>query len=113
MTGLYEEVHGIVSNQMYDPGWNLTFEQPDKLNNADWWPYPAIWSVNEQRKGGRSGVVSWPQENLRISKYEPYKRSRAFRDIIDQTLRWFNDSVEPINFGAIYFDEHDLTGSIL
>jgi ectonucleotide pyrophosphatase/phosphodiesterase family protein 5 len=95
---------------MYDPKLNLTFEQPDQLTNADWWPYPTIWSVNEQRKGARSGVSSWPQERIGISKYQAYNRSRPFRDTIDQVLLWFNDSIEPINFGAIYSDEPDLTG---
>jgi ectonucleotide pyrophosphatase/phosphodiesterase family protein 5 len=80
------------------------------MTNADWWPYPAIWSVNEQRKGARSGVSSWPQESIRISKYQPYNRSRSFRDNIDEILLWFNDPVEPINFGAIYSDEPDRTG---
>ena len=95
---------------MFDPKTNLTFEPPQQLTNMNWWPYPAIWSANEQRKGARSGVASWPQEAIRISKYQGYNRSRSFRDIVDQILLWFNDSIEPINFGAIYFHEPDLTG---
>ncbi|CAF0998471.1 unnamed protein product [Adineta steineri] len=110
ITGLYEEVHGIISNNMYDPKTNLTFEQSDNMTNNEWWPYPTIWSINEQRKGGRSGVVGWPQDSIHISKYQPFNRSRSFRDIIDQMLLWFNDLNEPINFGAMYFYEPDRTG---
>ena len=95
---------------MYDRKANVSFEPPSFPTAVNWWPYPGIWSINEQRKGARSGVASWPQDPIRISKYQPYHRSRSFRDIIDQILLWFNDPIEPINFGAIYFHEPDLTG---
>lgn len=110
VTGLYEEVHGLISNQMFDPNLNVTFEQSPNMSNANWWPHPAIWSINEQRKGGRSGVASWPQDSINIARYETFDRKRPFRDIIDRILSWFNDPQKPINFGAIYFFEPDLTG---
>ncbi len=110
ITGLYEEVHGLISNNMFDPKMNVTFESSGNMTNGDWWPYPTIWSINEQRKGARSGVVGWPQDPISISKYQSYRRARSFRDIIDQILLWFNDPIEPINFGAIYHHEPDLTG---
>jgi len=110
VTGLYEEVHGLISNHMFDPKTNSTFDPPQKMTNINWWPYPAIWSINEQRKGARSGVASWPQDPIDISKYQAYNRTRSFRDIIDQIFVWFDDPFEPINFGAIYYHEPDLTG---
>lgn len=110
VTGLYEEVHGVISNEMFDRKANLTFEEPYTSKEIDWWPYPTIWSVNERRPGARSGVSSWPQENLIVSKYQDYNGTRPFRDIIDQSIRWFTDPIEPINFGAIYYREPDYTG---
>lgn len=95
---------------MFDRKANLTFEPPYESKGIDWWPYPAIWSVNERRKGARSGVGSWPQENLLISKYRNYNDSRPFRDTIDEIIRWFTDPIEPINFGAIYYREPDYAG---
>jgi hypothetical protein len=95
---------------MFDPKTNLTFDPSYNMTIGNWWPYPGIWSINEQRKEARSGVVSWPQESIQISKFQAYNRSRSFRDIIDRILLWFNDPIEPINFGAIYYHEPDLTG---
>ena len=112
VTGLYEDVHGLISNHMFDPTTNMTFEPSANMSNADWWPYPAIWTINEQRKGARSGVVGWPQDAIRVSRYQPYERTRPFREIIDQVLRWFDDPIAPVNFGAIYFLEPDLTGRL-
>ena len=57
-------------------------------------------------------MVGWPQDAIRVSHYQPYQRTRPFREIIDQALRWFDDPIEPINFGAMYFLEPDLTGRI-
>lgn len=110
VTGLYEEVHGVIANEMFDRKTNLIFDEPYQSMEIDWWPYPAIWSVNERRQGARSGVSSWPQENILISKYQPYNVSRPFRDIIDQIIRWLTDPIEPINFGAIYYREPDYAG---
>jgi len=95
---------------MYDPTANVTFDSSKLTSTFNWWPYPAIWDFNERRQGARSGVSSWPQHPINISRYQSYNRSRSFRDTIDQILSWFNDPIEPINFGAVYFDEPDLTG---
>lgn len=95
---------------MFDPETNSVFDSPYIKKNGSWWTHPAIWNVNEQRKGARSGVASWPQVQMDISKSQTFNRSRSFRDIIDQVLLWFNDPNEPINFGAIYYYEPDLTG---
>lgn len=95
---------------MFDRKTNIVFDSTKNLSNGNWWPHPSIWSVNEQRKGGRSGVVGWPQDSIHISKYEPFNKTRPFQDIIDRILLWFNDPLEPINFGAIYFLEPDYTG---
>lgn len=96
---------------MFDPQTNQTFDSSGDLVEGLWWPHPAIWSINERRYGARSGVTGWPQSRIWISKYEKFQRSRPFRQIIDATIRWFTDPIEPINFGAIYFYEPDLTGS--
>ncbi len=35
----------------------------------------------------------------------PYKGSRPFNDLIDQFVHLFADDTDPINFGALYFNE--------
>ncbi|CAF4741250.1 unnamed protein product, partial [Rotaria magnacalcarata] len=39
ITGLYEDVHGVVSNQMFDPKTNVTFDSSGNMTNGDWWPH--------------------------------------------------------------------------
>ncbi|CAF1248471.1 unnamed protein product [Adineta ricciae] len=109
ITGLYEESHGLVSDEIYDRRSNEIFRSWE-TNSSQWWPIKTIWSINEQRFGARSGVIGWPQKFIDVSKSEVYSEGRSFKDIVDQILRWFDDSNEPINFGAIYFPEPDLTG---
>jgi len=111
VTGLYEEVHGLISDEIYDPKTNSIF-QSWKNMSSQWWPLKSIWTINEQRIGARSGVIGWPQNSIVVSKYETYRKERSDKDIIDQILNWFNDPTEPINFGAIYFQEPSLTGKI-
>ena len=95
---------------MFDPQTNQTFESSGNLTTEFWWPHPAIWSINERRYGARSAVTGWPQARMWISKYEQFHRSRTFRQLTDEMIEWFIDPIEPINFGAIYFYEPDLTG---
>jgi ectonucleotide pyrophosphatase/phosphodiesterase family protein 5 len=112
ITGLYEDVHGLVSDQVYDPRTNETF-QSWQDSSSQWWPMKPIWTINEQRPGARSGVIGWPQSSVAVSKYEPYLKDRSFTEMVDQMLRWFNDPSEPINFGAIFFPEPRITGEPL
>ncbi|CAF1160576.1 unnamed protein product [Rotaria sordida] len=109
ITGLYEEVHGLVSNEIYDSKTKSVFQSWTNMTDQ-WWPLKSIWTINEERYDGRSGVIGWPQHSISISKYEPYRKERSFKEIIDRMLKWFNDPIKPINFGAIYFPEPELTG---
>jgi hypothetical protein len=78
----------------------------------DWWPFPTIWDINELSREARSGVIGWPQQSISVSKHEPYEKNRSLRSIINKMLDWFEDPTEPINFGAIYFDEPGRTGKM-
>ena len=114
ITGLYEETHGLISDQVYDPETHTVF-QPGEKSAIQWWPQRAIWSINEGRQGARSGVIGWPQDAISVSDYQPYRNDaeRSFKEIIDQILIWFTRPNKPINFGAIYFPEPDFTGKFL
>lgn len=109
ITGLYEEVHGLISDQIYDRKTGNVFQFGENMTNQGW-PMKSIWTVNEQRIDARSGVIGWPQESMNISKFETSKQNRSAQSIIDQMLNWFTDADKPINFGAIYFEEPGLTG---
>jgi len=96
---------------MYDPETNTVLQSWENITNQ-WWPFKPIWAINEQRNGGLSGVIGWPQDSLYTAKFNVNRKDRSFQEIIDQMLSWFNDLSRPINFGAIYFQEPDLTGRI-
>lgn len=94
---------------MYDPKTNAIFQAWNKTD-TEWSTVKPIWTINEQTKDARSGIIGWPQYPVSAQKYEPYKKERSFKEIVDRMLEWFNDPNKPINFGAIYFPEPDLTG---
>jgi ectonucleotide pyrophosphatase/phosphodiesterase family protein 5 len=96
---------------MYDPETNTVLQSWENLTNQ-WWPFKPIWAINQQRNGGLSGVIGWPEDSIYTSKFDVYQKDRSFKEIINQMLGWFNDPSRPINFGAIYFQEPDLTGRI-
>ena len=104
-------MHGVVSDQMYNRTTNRVFQSWANATK-EWWPFQAIWSINEQKREARSGVIGWPQQSISVFRHQPYEKDRLLRDIIDQMLDWFNDSASPINFGAIYFDEPGRTGKM-
>lgn len=112
ITGLYEEVHGLISDRIYDRKTGSLFQFGENVTNQSW-PMKSIWTVNEQRIGARSGVIGWPQELMNISKFRMYQPGQSSQSMIDQMLDWFTNSDEPINFGVIYFREPGLTGKEL
>ena len=132
-TGMYEENHGVVANQMYDPRWNETFDKSDPAvkNKLRWWnngtilkpgdpgysgPEP-IWITNEKERHEafqrRSGVMFWPGsevDDMQPFHYMPYDSSLKNETRIDNIIRWFTDDEHPINLGLLYFSEPDHLG---
>ena len=62
LTGLYPEIHGIISNTFWDPLYKEKFILDYDCSNYD----PKFYNSSEpiwltlQKKGGRSGVYFWP-----------------------------------------------------
>jgi ectonucleotide pyrophosphatase/phosphodiesterase family protein 5 len=119
VTGLYEESHGIVANEMFDPELNLTFDSHNATEDADprWFDTGAepIWVTNQvQRLDGRSGCQQWPGcaapiKGVPATRYTPFDAATSNRSRIDDTLKWFTGYAYPINLGLIYFPEPDAT----
>ncbi|CAF1092106.1 unnamed protein product [Rotaria sordida] len=121
-TGLYEETHGIVANNIYDPILN-DVGTVTTMNDAKWWsqnPYSQpIWVSNQLANDStqrRSGVIAWPGSNVPINghlpiKYEAFESDRSFDSILKQIFAWFREPIDTrINFGAIYHSQPDATG---
>lgn len=120
VTGLYQESHGILNNQMFDPLFNMTFNNGIKSMNSVWYdPFniaQPIWVLNSRAGNNRLSAAEWLGSNIFFNKTNvisiDYNVSRAYNDIIDQFIRYFVNDTNPINFGAIYFDEPGIISSI-
>eukprot|EP00057_Strongylocentrotus_purpuratus_P035140 XP_797859.3 PREDICTED: ectonucleotide pyrophosphatase/phosphodiesterase family member 5 [Strongylocentrotus purpuratus] len=114
-TGLYQENHGIIGNNMYDPEFNSTFGQAN--NEPRWWNYGGepIWVTN-QINGGRTVSVFWPGDRVNISGmtatyHQPaYDGSFPNEDRIDLVVGLMSNG--SANLGILYFSEPDNTGHL-
>ena len=119
VTGLWEENHGIVANEMYDPVLNESFVPWDQKAQTDpnWYSDGAepIWVTNQlQKLQGRSGNIMWvgggaPIKWVEPSRYMAFDASVQDHSKVDTIIEWFTD-VYPINLGLIYFMQPDFDG---
>jgi ectonucleotide pyrophosphatase/phosphodiesterase family protein 5 len=122
-TGLWEESHGVVDNQMYDPKFNRTFDMMKESDEQDpfWWDNGGvpIWIANEQKDEKRhSGTIYWPGSRASYSfkgkhqlkqfvDFGDFSSTMPFKKIVDTMVEWFARESHPINFGAMYFNMPD------
>ena len=74
VTGLYPAHHGIVANNIFDPG-----ERPEirpvsdreAVGDSRWWGGEPIW-VTVQRQGGRAATLFWPGSEAAIGGIRPH-----------------------------------------
>ncbi|NWJ10477.1 ENPP4 triphosphatase, partial [Crypturellus undulatus] len=114
VTGLYEESHGIVANDMYDADAQKTFSQ---FNDSDpfWWNGAVpIWVTNQQ--GNRaSAAAMWPGSDVKIHNTTPqffmkYNFSVTFEERAEKIVTWLNNSNPPVSFATLYWEEPDASG---
>lgn len=113
-TGMYEESHGILENEMYDPVLNKTFNYVSESSQTkDWFGQNSvaepIWSTNQKFGGGRRSAAEWVGSNIVFANQSiihiPYNHSTSFYELVDLFVSLYLDKQKPINFGALYFDE--------
>ena len=114
VTGLNEESHGIIQNSMFDPILNKTFSysNPD-AQTLEWFGQnkktQPIWTVNQKAGGGRRSAAEWVGSQVTFvnetQTYIPYNHSTSYNEYIDKFIKLFTLKTDPINFGALYFDE--------
>jgi len=121
VTGLYEESHGIVGNEFYDPVYDETFTIPT-MNDIKWWngtrgqKVEPVWVTNDVEGGEHhaSGVYFWPGSEVKgmHPRYfvSPFNMSIPFRERAKTVAGWFTQANMPINFGVMYYHEPDETG---
>ncbi|KAI0980534.1 hypothetical protein GJ496_005841 [Pomphorhynchus laevis] len=119
-TGLYEDRHGIINNQMYDPDTNETFDMNNADTKCNWWkqnPHAVpIWIHNQIESAQRSsGTICWVSSQCSFKSKSPDRQipcngSKTATHKIDTVFQWFTNESHPINFAAVYFNEPDNTG---
>ena len=135
VTGMYEENHGVVANNMFDPSVNETFNIKGNGTSESFWfsngsqgaskyngPMP-IWNVNQKaniecKNQRRSGVMFWPGSEAEVDgerpwRYMKYDSSLPNKTRINNVVGWFANKTEPINLGLLYFSEPDHLGHIV
>lgn len=122
VTGLYEESHGIVANEFYDPDLDMVFQSHNRTTVQDgrFWGGEPIWVTN-QIHGGRSGVFYWVGSEAEIKGYRPthyvnYTKHNASMELwknhTDTVFGWMTNGDEPVDLALLYFKEPDHTGHI-
>jgi len=121
VTGMYEETHGIVQNSMYDRKLNKEFStKNDSTQTYEWYGQnnatEPIWIANQKAGKGRKSAAEWVGAGVSFDDesaiFIPYNNTKPYRKLINQFIELFTRDDEPINFGAIYFDEPDHTGHL-
>lgn len=120
VTGLYEETHGIVGNEIYDPVFNATFSiaHPEEVEKPRWYTGEPIWVTNQiQDTNHHSGCVMWPSSIAPIEGFMPHRlqlfdKNVSYLERVQIVVDWFVDDSYPINLGLLYIEEPDHTGHI-
>lgn len=139
VTGLYEETHGIVANNMVDPQWYYKeFVHCSDLSCSKWYGGEPIWETNEaessksghkrrKRHGGpakpthtatyKSGVIYWPGIGAHINNQSVYF-SVPYTNPSTPEYLTFKQRIDimlswfgaGINLGLLYYEEPDAYG---
>lgn len=119
-TGLYQERHGIVHNNMFDPELNETFEETNE--DTRWWDASSvslpIWTANEAENDGlirNSGVIMWPGSFVEYSRKKGVlpRYIKRFEPRVNLTesvhliYSWMTSLYEPANCIFAYFNQPD------
>ena len=129
VTGLYEESHGIVANNMYDPVYEEKFFPGKGSLDQKWWNATIpIWIENEigkrtkvekrpvleRSKPRKSATIFWPGSFVPYRNHRQYYNKHPYDDHYPSKKRF--DAVvdllleeDPVNFIACYFTEPDST----
>lgn len=113
-TGTYEETHGIVANNMYDPVYNETFGMG--TTDPKWWNgSEPIWTT-AKKAGLKVGVYFWPGSSspfngLLPDEWRDYNDSVEYEHRVRTVVSWM--SRDDFDLALLYFDEPDHSGHAL
>ncbi len=72
VTGLYPEHHGVVANNIVEPGYpvKFTMSNEEAVRDGRWWGGEPLW-VTAERQGRRSAAMFWPGTEAEIRGVRP------------------------------------------
>lgn len=122
-TGIFEDEHEIVNNNMYDPRLNATFKPG--VDSKEWWdPHGnriPIWTavelfgeINNNGKKRYSGSMMYPGSttlfvNMLPTYSQNYDTVRNWTQNVETVIGWLTHPDQPASFVSMYFDEPDST----
>lgn len=94
VTGLYPAHHGIINNDMFDPGLQIFFHhnRPASAGDPRWWSGEPIWAT-AIKQGHPSASSFWVGSEaeiggIRPSFWRPYDYSIPFEKRLDELAGW-------------------------
>jgi predicted AlkP superfamily pyrophosphatase or phosphodiesterase len=116
-TGLYTEHHGIVSNNIRDPGLEDRFSLGNRgaVQDPRWWLGEPIWRT-AQRQGRIAAPFFWPGSEAPIggehaAHWQAYDGSVSIDERVDRVLALLDlPAAERPSFATIYFSDPDDAG---
>jgi len=115
---MYEESHGIIQNEMLDRKLKKEFSHlSNESQTYEWYGQnkltEPIWITNQKAGGSRKSAAEWVGGGINFEDqspiYIPFNKSKPYNKLIDEFISMYANKTEPINFGAMYFDEPGLT----
>ena len=113
-TGMYAESHGIVSNYMYDPSLNESFNKRNR--DVKWWgEAEPIW-ITAKKQSIKTAVSFWPGsdveflDGLKADYWRVYNRSVTFDSRIDEMIEHL--AKDGVHLGMLYHKQPDSIGHI-
>lgn len=119
VTGLYPENHGIVSNVMYDPVFDATYDADNQaaVDEGRWYAGEPLW-VTAEKQGLISATLFWPGSGAEIQGRRPTYAyggddSLSHADRVNQLLAWVDlpPDRRPA-FMALHLDAGDVPGHV-
>ncbi len=119
VTGLYPENHGIISNRMFDPGFNQYFtigSESSSTGDGKWYQGEPIW-VTARTQGMTTATMFWPGSDaeikgIRPNYYYPYNGAVSPDDRIEQVLMWMKMGTSRPQLITLYFEQVDRVGHL-
>ena len=114
ITGLHQESHGFVGNEMYDPVLDKRWTITDQSKDPVWWDDGEPLWVTNQNQGFESGVFNYPAQDVKIRGVYPtyrlpkYDGGLSNNQVIDLVIPLFANG--SINLGVLYFGTMDGAG---